>query len=696
MGGRGTQGWRWPVAVAAFAVVVIIVVVTLLVDGLGDAANAVTVLGVIAILGSILTWGRVRRAAATEPVTRQLNLAKVLSDLTEIHGKSREAVRTALPGSDVDAILDGSVLPTRMFIGAFLKFIADGDAGILSGLEPLVWPVWESARMAEGSGDRSSSADAAVVVQITRDADIRLTLSSQGAEAVRAASRLQESATEAGAWHDFISVTLRRYATVISSLREEQARLQAELAEIRSRARDDEAARAVAAERKAVELSDVRERLARSEELKEQTRDRLEETERKLQAMVRLRDEALAEAERLRTELATLADHRIPAITLDDASGHADVPYRPMGETDQRLGEEILQRADEFLREQDKTLNRQTEVVRHIRSARSPLGRTGDPAGRPPAGPPRAATPARLRRGRYGVAIALLGIAAVVIVTLNLAPGDGHTNQPTLVAFSGQPVVLPSGSASNPDSVAFSADGSMMATGNSDGTVDLRNPATFHVTRTLAAHGAQQQAFAVAFSPDGELAAGGYSEAYISNLATGADTLVPQTNGADIEITGLAFSPDGKTLAFSDGNVYLDTLATGKVANFPFDPNNKAAEGIAFSPDSTELAVGDLNGSAYIWNLSNRTVVSSLRDPDGKGIDGVAYTPDGKYLATAGEGGNVYIWNLADRHVACVISDPQTIGNGALSIAISPNGKTLISLDNNGNGYAWNIASLGL
>ena len=332
------------------------------------------------------------------------------------------------------------------------------------------------------------------------------------------------------------------------------------------------------------------------------------------------------------------------------------------------------------------------------------------------------------RRGAQILGAALAAAAGITLLAVLLSPsqhanqavGDGSTPQassnrpisqvpggsPAIQASSsnsvttGQTPVVFSGSAraigaTGMAYAAFNADGSLLATGDFDGTVDLWNPGTLQIVRTLPSNETKVSFFAsLTFAPNGTLVLGGDSNAYILNLATGTATSIPQIN--DGIIGSLDFSPDGKVLAYSNGNVLLDDLASGTVTQFPFDPNYSAALGVAFSPNGADLAVSDLSGSVYIWNLKRKTVTASLPDPGSQGIDAVAYSPDGKFLAAGDESGNVYIWRLADDRTAYVIPQPPQAGGAALSVAFSPNGKTLASADNDNTVYMWNIAGLRL
>ena len=96
-------------------------------------------------------------------------------------------------------------------------------------------------------------------------------------------------------------------------------------------------------------------------------------------------------------------------------------------------------------------------------------------------------------------------------------------------------------------SVAFSPDGSKVASGSYDRTVRVWNVATGQVEQTLEGH--SNSVWSVAFSPDGsKVASGSYdSTVRVWNVATGQ---VEQTlKGHSDSVWSVAFSPNGSKVA---------------------------------------------------------------------------------------------------------------------------------------------------
>jgi hypothetical protein len=156
------------------------------------------------------------------------------------------------------------------------------------------------------------------------------------------------------------------------------------------------------------------------------------------------------------------------------------------------------------------------------------------------------------------------------------------------------------------ESVAFSPDGRLLASGSWDNTVKLWDVATGREVRTLRGH--TDWVRSVAFSPDGRLLASGSWDNTVKlwDVATGRE--VRTIRGHDIEVESVAFSPDGRRLASGsgDGTVKLWDVATGQEVGTLRGYTDSALGwvlSVAFSPDGRRLASGSKDGTVRIWGV---------------------------------------------------------------------------------------------
>jgi hypothetical protein len=166
-------------------------------------------------------------------------------------------------------------------------------------------------------------------------------------------------------------------------------------------------------------------------------------------------------------------------------------------------------------------------------------------------------------------------------------------------------------------SAAFSPDGRLVAWGERNGTVGLREAATGKVLHRLTSALA---VWALAFSPDGKTLASATTGPFAARrrgtvclweVATGrARWQTPSPEGGAY---CLRFAPDGRTLASGGGDhrVHRWDLAAGRELA-PLAGHLGQVLCLAYSPDGTRLASGSMDATALIWKQTALAPLATL------------------------------------------------------------------------------------
>jgi WD40 repeat protein/basic membrane lipoprotein Med (substrate-binding protein (PBP1-ABC) superfamily) len=195
-------------------------------------------------------------------------------------------------------------------------------------------------------------------------------------------------------------------------------------------------------------------------------------------------------------------------------------------------------------------------------------------------------------------------------------------------------------------SLAFSADGSLLAAGLDDKTISVQEVNTGAERLRLRGHTAE--VYSVVFSPDGRyLVTAGldYSVKIWDLRADGGSPAPVWSIPVPAWSFALAFSPDGKSLAIGTnaGIARVVEVTTGKELA-SLQGHGGEIWSIAFSPDGTRLATASNDGTARLWDASTGRELLSLEGHRGP-VNAVAFSPDGAQVATAGEDGSARLWD---------------------------------------------------
>jgi len=240
------------------------------------------------------------------------------------------------------------------------------------------------------------------------------------------------------------------------------------------------------------------------------------------------------------------------------------------------------------------------------------------------------------------------------------------------------------------NSVAFSSNGHLLATGGGDGTVRLWGMPDGQLRATLTAHSSGLTWGGMAFSPDGRTLATAGDDGTV-RLWDVAGSRQPATlSGHTRPVMNLVFSRDGRTLATAseDGTVRLwDLASTRPRATLPVDATDMYT--VKFSPDGRTLATSSEDPRVRLWDAASGRPRATLTGHTAH-VWNVAFSPNGRVLASASEDGTVRMWDMATGQARATLADHTA---GVRSVAFSPDGHTLATGSYDRTARLWDVAT---
>lgn len=286
-----------------------------------------------------------------------------------------------------------------------------------------------------------------------------------------------------------------------------------------------------------------------------------------------------------------------------------------------------------------------------------------------------------------GVLLALEAVERSPRTDGDVLPGAASALHRAVTAYRGTLDVTDVGG-----SVDWHPDGTMFVTEGSapSGQVDLRDAATGEPVRTITAHDADVTD--VAFSPDGSRLATSGADGVLRVWDTDTGDLQAEVPGRG-EVWGISFSPDGARVAAAwqeEALVRVHDLTDGAPdleigALIPQQPGDSTA----FDPQGERLAITVSLGGVLV--VDARDGDTELRLDDGTvGVHDVAWSPNGRWIATAGGGVAPSITDAAtgQRHASL-----GGHGGQVLSLDWHPDGTRVATAATDGSARVFEITS---
>ena len=283
-----------------------------------------------------------------------------------------------------------------------------------------------------------------------------------------------------------------------------------------------------------------------------------------------------------------------------------------------------------------------------------------------------------------------------------LASGDhdGRTTVWQMGAYPREIGTMPG--TSGIESLTFSRDGRTLVTADSADTAVLWNTTEFAAPRFLAGLAAHaDQLLATSYGTDGR-----------SMTTVGADGTAVfwdvtdrerPARRATVPIPGLeafgraaAISPDGHTVAGSGpaGVVNLtDVTDPAKPSTLALHTDVSSPSTLSFSPDGGTFAIGG-DGKLELWDLAGPapTRITTLTFAISS-VGEVTFSPDGRTMAVSAIQ-TVSLWDLTNRAAPRQLSVLAGHGNTVLAVKFSPDGKTVMTGSYDHTAILWDVSDL--
>lgn len=268
------------------------------------------------------------------------------------------------------------------------------------------------------------------------------------------------------------------------------------------------------------------------------------------------------------------------------------------------------------------------------------------------------------------------------------ATGDTDCNIRLWQTRTGQQLLTLRGHTNWVRSVAFSPDGKILASGSADRTVRLWDYRTGKCHLVCTEH--SSGVYSVAFSPDGTILASGSADQTVRCWDVREGKCWKTLTGHTDWVRSVAFSPDGKILISggADQTIRCWDIGTGECFKI-WQGHTDWVYSVAFSNDGKTLVSGSADRTVRCWDIITGECLITCTGHS-NGVYSVALSADGKIVASASLDQTVKLWDISTGNCLKTCTGHT---NQVCAIAFSPHGKILVSVSLDQTIRSWDVST---